>query len=62
MRKTEGVDKAFEAWWLILINREPNFSEYLKIKRICREAFLAGAICPYGAGGELLDGAVGNPL
>lgn len=43
-KKKGEVEKEFEAWWEKLIKREPHFAEYVKIKKACRDAFLAGRI------------------
>lgn len=37
-----AVAQEFEAWWLRLIQREPHFAEYVKLKRVCSDAFVAG--------------------
>lgn len=38
-----ALEKEFESWWQALLQREaPYYSEYVKIKKLCRDAFLAG--------------------
>lgn len=35
----------FELWWLELLKTEPSYyKEYVKIKQLCRDAFLAGRV------------------
>lgn len=37
------AQKSFEQWWLELVNREgPHWAEYLKLKRLCWDAYKAG--------------------
>lgn len=47
--KNEGdrdLEKKFELWWQTLLKGEaPYYSEYVKIKKMCRDAFLAGNEC-----------------